>query len=77
MPPLIWVYRKGDGTCYRRQKKWPIRAQDMKEETKPHMHKLELQIMKMATIQYLTGATMKTLKTPKLCPYTTMVCRGK
>ena len=51
MPALIWVYRKGDGTCYRRQKRWPIRAQDVKEETKPHVDKWELHAMKMATIQ--------------------------
>jgi hypothetical protein len=25
----------------------------------------------------LTGATIKTLKTPKLCTNTTMMCRGK
>lgn len=37
MPPLIWLYRNGDETGYRRQKKWPIRAQDVKEETKHHM----------------------------------------
>jgi hypothetical protein len=42
--------RKGDGTCYRR-KKWPIRAQDVKEEAKPHVDKWGLQIMKMAIIK--------------------------
>jgi hypothetical protein len=34
-----------------KQKKWPLTAQDVKEETKAHVDKWELQIMKMATIQ--------------------------
>jgi hypothetical protein len=51
MTPLIWVCRKGDRTCYRREKKWPIRAQNVKEETKPHADKWQLQIMKMAKTQ--------------------------
>jgi len=29
------------------------------------------------TTENLTGATMKTLETPKLCTYTRRVCRGK